>query len=66
MAFLGLSVFGYTTKRDLRPIGTFCIMGLFGIIGIILLAFLIPRLHANTMQLTIAAIGVIIFSGLTT
>ncbi|AKQ33933.1 Bax inhibitor-1/YccA family protein [Candidatus Coxiella mudrowiae] len=65
VAFLGLSVFGYTTKRDLGPIGTFCIMGLFGIIGIILLAFLIPSLHSNTMQLTIAAIGVIIFSGLT-
>lgn len=65
VAFLGLSVFGYTTKRDLGPIGTFCVMGLLGMIGIILLAFLIPSLHANTMQLTIAAIGVIVFSGLT-
>ncbi|WP_304985971.1 Bax inhibitor-1/YccA family protein [Coxiella-like endosymbiont] len=65
VAFLGLSVFGYTTKRDLGPIGTFCAMGLFGMIGIILLGFLIPILHSNTMQLTIAAIGVIVFSGLT-
>ena len=65
VAFLGLSVFSYTTKRDLGPIGTFCVMGLFGMIGITLLAFFFPSLHSNTMQFTTAAIGVIVFSGLT-
>ncbi|WP_264435221.1 Bax inhibitor-1/YccA family protein [Coxiella endosymbiont of Dermacentor marginatus] len=65
VAFLGLSVFGYTTKRDLGPLGTFCVMGLFGMVGIFLLAFFLPSLYLNTMQLTIAAIGVIVFSGLT-
>jgi FtsH-binding integral membrane protein len=64
-AFFGLSVFGYVTKRDLGPIGTFCMMGLFGMIAIILLSFFIPSLHSSTMQLTISAIGVLVFSGLT-
>lgn len=64
-AFLGLSAFGYITKRDLGPIGTFCMMGLFGMIGMIALSFFIPSLRGNTMQLTISAIGVIVFSGLT-
>lgn len=65
VAFLGLSIFGYTTKRDLGPISTFCIMGLFGMLSMILFFFCIPGLHSNVMQLTIAAIGVIVFSGLT-
>lgn len=65
VAFLGLSIFGYTTKSDLGPISTFCIMGLFGMLGMILFSFFIPGFYSNTMQLTIAAIGVIVFSGLT-
>ena len=65
VAFLGLSAFGYTTKRDAGPIGTFCIMGLFGMLGVILLSFFIPAFRSNTIQLTIAAVGVIVFSGLT-
>lgn len=64
IAFLGLSAFGYTIKRDLSPIGTFCIMGLFGMLGMILF-FFIARFHSNTIQLAIAVIGVIVFSGLT-
>ena len=31
-AFGALSLYGYTTKRDLSPIGSFLIMGLFGLI----------------------------------
>ncbi|WP_244670092.1 Bax inhibitor-1/YccA family protein [Coxiella endosymbiont of Amblyomma nuttalli] len=65
IAFLGLSAFGYTSKRDLGPIGTFCVMGLFGMLGMILLSLFISKLHSDTMQLTIAAIGIIVFSGLT-
>ena len=65
IAFLGLSAFGYTVKRDLGPIGTFCVMGLFGMFGIMLFFFFIPGLHSNAIQLTISAIGVIVFSGLT-
>ncbi|PHQ79025.1 MAG: hypothetical protein COB66_07710 [Coxiella sp. (in: Bacteria)] len=65
IAFFGLSVFGRVTKRDLSGIGTFCYMGLFGLIGVSLLSFFIPALRGNTMQLTMSALGVIIFSGLT-
>lgn len=64
-AFAGLSIFGYTTKRDLGPIGSFCIMGLFGLIAIMLLGIFIPSMMSNTMQLVIAVAGVLIFSGLT-
>ncbi len=64
-SFAGLSIFGYTTKRDLGPIGSFCMMGLFGMIGILILGFFIPSMMSNTMQLAISIVGVLIFSGLT-
>lgn len=64
-SFAGLSVFGYLTKRDLTGVGSFCIMGLFGLIGISLLGFFIPNLLSNATQLAMAVIGVIIFAGLT-
>lgn len=64
-AFAGLSAYGYLTKRDLGPIGTFCMMGLFGLIGVMLLGLFIPSMMTNTLQLTISAIGVLVFSGLT-
>lgn len=63
--FGGLSLFGYTTKRDLGPIGSFCMMGLFGLIAIMLLSFFIPGLASNSMQITISVAGLIIFAGLT-
>ncbi len=65
IAFSGLSAFGYITKRDLGPVGSFCIIGLFGVIGIALLGFIFPSLMTNSMQLTIATMGVLIFAGLT-
>lgn len=64
-SFAGLSLFGYVTKRDLGPVGTFCIMGLWGLIILSVLAMFIPSLRGDTMQLFMGAIGVIIFSGLT-
>lgn len=64
-SFLALSVFGYTTNKDLGFIGTFCYMGLFGLIIVGLLSLFMPSLRSNTIQLTTAAIGVIVFSGLT-
>lgn len=41
-AFGALSMFGYTTKRDLGPIGAFMIMGLFGVVALGLLSMLFP------------------------
>lgn len=41
-AFGALSLFGYTTKRDLRPMGVFMIMALWGVIGLSLISFFFP------------------------
>ena len=61
-SFAGLSLFGYTTKRDLSGIGTFLIMGLVGIIVAMIVNLF---LQSNTFSLAIAALGVLIFAGLT-
>jgi FtsH-binding integral membrane protein len=61
-SFGALSLYGYTTKRDLTGVGSFLIMGLFGII----IASLVNIFLASTMmQFIISLIGVLIFSGLT-
>jgi FtsH-binding integral membrane protein len=61
-AFGALSFYGYTTKRDLSPIGSFLIMGLFGII----IASLVGLFwHSTALQFAISVIGVIVFAGLT-
>jgi len=62
-AFAGLSLFGYTTKKDLSGFGTFLIMGLFGIIGATLLNAFIFK--SNGLNLAISVLGVLIFAGLT-
>jgi len=60
-AFAGLSLYGYTTKRDLAPFGTFLIMGVFGI----LIAMLINMFLKSTgLDLAISILGVLIFAGL--
>jgi uncharacterized protein len=64
-AFAGLSLIGYTTKRDLGPIGTFCFIGLFGMIGVMLLSLFIPSMMSNSMELALSVIGILIFAGLT-
>lgn len=64
-SFFGLSLVGYTTKKDLSPIASFCTMGLIGLILISVLALFIPGLRSETMNLVMGAIGVIVFSGLT-
>ena len=61
-AFLGLSLYGYTTKRDLSGFGTFLMMGVVGL----LVAMLINLwLQSSAMALAISAIGVLLFAGLT-
>ncbi|MEQ8813974.1 MAG: Bax inhibitor-1/YccA family protein [Thalassobaculum sp.] len=61
-AFGGLSLYGYTTKRDLSGFGSFLIMGLFGII----IASIVNIFLASTaLQFAISVIGVLVFSGLT-
>jgi len=41
-AFAALSLFGYTTKMNLRPIGTFMIVALWGLIAISIVSFFLP------------------------
>jgi FtsH-binding integral membrane protein len=61
-SFGALSLYGYTTKRDLSPIGSFLIMGLFGLI----LAMVVNIfLQSSGLDFVISAAGVLIFAGLT-
>jgi len=61
-AFMGLSLYGYTTKKDLSGFGTFLIMGVVGILVALLINMF---LRSPAMQLVISAIGVLLFAGLT-
>ncbi|PVX29655.1 Bax inhibitor-1/YccA family protein [Sphingomonas pokkalii] len=60
--FAALSVYGYTTKKDLSGFGTFLIIGL---VGLIVASIVNIFLQSGTMSLVISAIGVLIFAGLT-
>ena len=60
--FAGLSLWGYTTKRDLSGFGTFLIMGL---VGLIVASLVNLFLQSGPMQLVISVLGVLIFAGLT-
>ena len=61
-SFGALSLYGYTTQRDLSPIGSFLIMGLFGLI----LAMVVNIFLKSTgLDFVISAVGVIIFAGMT-
>jgi len=61
-AYLGLSLYGYTTKRDLSGFGTFLIMGVVGILVAMLVNLF---LQSSALALGISAIGVLLFAGLT-
>ncbi|MDQ8757863.1 Bax inhibitor-1/YccA family protein [Sphingosinicella sp. LHD-64] len=61
-AFVSLSLYGYTTKRDLSGFGTFLIMG---VVGLIVAMLLNLWLQSSALQLVISAIGVLLFAGLT-
>jgi FtsH-binding integral membrane protein len=61
-SFGALSLYGYTTQRDLSPVGSFLTMGLFGLI----LAMIVNMfLKSSGLDFAISAIGVLIFAGLT-
>lgn len=61
-SFAALSLYGYTTQRDLSPIGSFLIMGLFGLI----LAMVVNIfLKSPGFDFVISAAGVLIFAGMT-
>ncbi len=61
-SFGALSLYGYTTKRDLSGLGTFLFMGL---IGIIIASIINLFLRSSMMNYVISVLGVLIFAGLT-
>ena len=61
-SFGALSLYGYTTQRDLSPIGSFLMMGL---IGLIIAMVVNIFLKSSGLDFVISAVGVLIFAGLT-
>ncbi len=66
-AFASLSLFGYTTKRDLSGFGKFLMMGLFGLIiaSLVSLVLTMIGIKVTALQFAINILGVLIFAGLT-
>jgi FtsH-binding integral membrane protein len=62
IAFGGLSLYGYTTKKDISGWGAFLIMG---VIGLIVASIVNIFLASSAMQFAISVIGLLIFAGLT-
>jgi hypothetical protein len=60
--FGAMSLWGYTTGRDLTGLGSFLFMGL---IGLILASLVGMFFHSSQLQFVISVIGVLIFTGLT-
>jgi FtsH-binding integral membrane protein len=61
-SFAGLSLYGYTTKRDLSAFGRFLVMGMIGL----LIAIVVNMFMASdTLSFVISVVGVLIFAGLT-
>ena len=60
--FAALSLYGYTTRRDLSGMGSFLMMGVVGILVAMLINLF---LKSGTLQLVISILGVLIFAGLT-
>jgi len=61
-SFAGLSLYGYTTKRDLSPFASFLMVGL---IGVILASLVNMFFHSTGLQFAVSVIGVLVFAGLT-
>jgi FtsH-binding integral membrane protein len=63
--FAGLSGFGLVTKRDLGPVGSFCMMGLFGLVGFAVLSMIFPSIMGAGASFVFSIVGIIVFAGLT-
>jgi FtsH-binding integral membrane protein len=61
-SFGALSLYGYTTQRDLSAFGSFLIMGLFGLIIAMLVNVF---LQSSGLEFVISVVGVLVFAGLT-
>ena len=63
--FGGMSLYGYTTGRDLTGMGSFLIMGVWGLLIAMLVTAFFPSTNSPAVSFAINAIGVVIFTGLT-
>jgi uncharacterized protein len=61
-SFGALSLYGYTTRRDMTAMGSFLIMGLFGVIIASLVNLFIA---SSALQFVVSVVGVLVFAGLT-
>lgn len=61
-AFAGLSLVGYTTKKDLSGFGTFLIMGVWGLLAAMVINIFV---QSSALNFAISLLGVAIFAGLT-
>ncbi|HEU0221422.1 MAG TPA: Bax inhibitor-1/YccA family protein [Paracoccaceae bacterium] len=61
-AFGGLSLYGYTTKRDLSGMGRFLFMGL---IGLIVASLINIFVESSALQWAVSVVGILVFAGLT-
>jgi FtsH-binding integral membrane protein len=57
-----MSIYGMTTRRDLSSLGSFCFMGL---VGIVIASLVNIFLHSPMVQFVVSGIGLIVFIGLT-
>ena len=62
IAFAGLSLYGYTTKKDLSGFGTFLIMG---VIGLVVASIVNIFIASSALAFAISVIGVLVFAALT-
>ncbi len=60
--FGAMSLYGYTTRKDLTAMGSFLMMG---VVGIVIASVVNLFLHSSAMQMMISVIGVLVFTGLT-
>lgn len=60
--FAGMSLYGYTTKRDMTSVGHFLIMGLW---GVVLASIVNLFLRSSALDMTLSVLGVLVFVGLT-
>jgi len=60
--FAGLSLWGYTTKRDLTGMGSFLMVGLIAVVGVSLVNIF---LGSSMLQMLVSIVGVVVFAGLT-
>jgi FtsH-binding integral membrane protein len=61
-AFGGLSLYGYSTRRDLSAFGSFLVMG---VIGLVIASLVNMFVQSSAMQFGLSVLSVLIFSGLT-